>query len=193
VYKTFVLLHTLTSSLEVGGRVLREELLIKLRALPVIKRDGPYVLASGKISYTYCNVKEACGYPDILNAMADGIKALLPSDITCVAAPALGGISLAAVIQSRHRLKKCIVRKEHKKRGFAPTLLLAEYVPGPGDVIAVIDDVFSSGGSILGAIEALRPTGARIACAGVAVNRSFWEERNFSVPVNYLFRLDELL
>ena len=170
-----------------------QELLANLRALPVIKREGPYILASGKESNIYCDIKEACGYPDLLSAMADGMKALLPPHITCVAAPAIGGISLATAIQSRHHLKKCIVRKEHKKCGFAPTLLLAEYIPGPGDVIAVIDDVFLSGGSVLGAIDALRPTGARIACVAVVVNRSFWEERNFSIPVRYLYRLEELL
>jgi orotate phosphoribosyltransferase len=168
--------------------VSKQTLLITLRALGVIEK-GQFVLRSGADTDTYCNIKKAYGYPDVLSEIAKEAGKMLDRRTTCVAGSGNGGISLATVIAQHYNLKLSLLRKTPKEYGLCAPI--DGYVPDSRDVVAIVDDVFSSGGSIRDALTILATTGATISGAVVVVNRG--DKQLSPVPLRYLFKLEKLL
>lgn len=82
----------------------------------------------------------------------------------------LGADALAVGIAAVTDSSWFFVRKEPKKRG---TNKLIEGAPiGPGDTVLLVDDVVTTGGSILKALDAISQTGAKTVAAVTLVDRS---------------------
>ena len=82
----------------------------------------------------------------------------------------LGADALAVGIAAVTDSSWFFVRKEPKKRG---TNKLIEGAPiGPGDTVLLVDDVVTTGGSILKALDAISQTGAETVAAVTLVDRS---------------------
>ena len=88
------------------------------------------------------------------------------------------------------------VRKEAKKHG------LQQWIEGPfieeGTPVAVVDDVLTSGGSLVAAIEKARQAGGVVVAAAVVIDRGeggrqVAEEALEGAPLHALFIADELL
>jgi orotate phosphoribosyltransferase len=88
------------------------------------------------------------------------------------------------------------VRKEAKKHG------LQQWIEGPfieeGTPVAVVDDVLTSGGSLVAAIEKARQAGGVVVAAAVVIDRSeggreVAENALDGAPLHGLFTADELL
>ena len=148
----------------------------------------PVQLKNAGSSNFYVDVKKAFGEPDILNIIADEMHARFKPDVTCIAASGFGGVPLAAAISSRYGLHLIQIRDEPKKYGKMG--LIEGYVPIASDKIAIIDDVFSTGGSIRQIIDALSPTGAQIVGAYVVAKRG---EGALPVPLTYLVTAEQLI
>ncbi len=144
----------------------REELARMLLDVGALK-FGRFELSSGKVSDYYVDVKEASTHPEVLDAMTDALAGLLPGDAEVVAGPELGAVPLVAVLSVKTGVPMAIVRKEEKGYGTGGRLI--------GDVegrnVVVVDDVATTGGSLLEAAEVVRGEGGEVRTAIVVVDR----------------------
>jgi orotate phosphoribosyltransferase len=85
-----------------------------------------------------------------------------------------------------------MIRKGEKSHGTAAKI--AGPAPVPGERVALIEDVVTTGGSAFRALEVLEPTGVRVAEVVVLVDREEGAEaalRERSLPLHALFRRSE--
>ena len=137
-------------------------------------KDKGFKLASGATSpfYVDCRVLMAHPGPRALVAQLafDALKDL-PAD--CIGGLELGAISIATAISDQaHRNRKdwrtFVVRKQAKDHG---TGKLIEGAATTGDRAVVVDDVLTSGGSVIKAVQAARDAGLKVTHALVIVDR----------------------
>jgi orotate phosphoribosyltransferase len=152
-----------------------DERLIKILAERSIKR-GEFTLASGKQSKYYIDARLTTMSPDGLSLIGKiGLSKLRQSEwavdsvggLTLGADPISYAISYASA-HSSHPLRAFTVRKEPKAHGTTKT------IEGPfarTDRVAVIEDVITTGGSTLRAIEAIRAEGGTVAGVLALVDR----------------------
>ncbi len=153
----------------------REQLFEKLFNQSFVYRDDPpFTLVSGKKSPYYFDCKATTLDPEGLflvgKVMFDAIRD--------VEADAVGGLTLGAdpislvtcleAFQNRRALNPLIVRKESKKHGTQKWI--EGSLEGVKKVIA-IDDVITTGGSTITAIERLRESGLEVVKAAVLIDR----------------------
>jgi orotate phosphoribosyltransferase len=137
-------------------------------------RDRGFKLASGATSpfYVDCRVLMAHPGPRALVAqLAFEVMKDLPVD--CLGGMELGAISIATAISDQaHRNRKdwrtFVVRKQAKDHG---TGQLIEGAAKAGDRAVVVDDVLTSGGSVIKAVQAARDAGLNVSHALVIVDR----------------------
>lgn len=165
-------------------------------------KRGDFVLSSGERSNVYFNMK-----PTMMDAQGAYLAALALLDIMervdaeyvsgleMGAVPAIG--SMAAVSYSNGKsIKTTFVRK--KPKGHGTNQLIEGLAPGDdlvGKKVIVIDDVSTSGKSILQAIEAVRDAGGIVEHAACLVNRSEGGDQLLSehnVMLHYVFSADEV-
>ena len=89
-------------------------------------------------------------------------------DAVRLAGPALGAVALAASAAMASGVPFIIVRGETKEYGTANRI---EGPYGPGDVVCLLEDVVTSGGALLEAVEALREAGLVVRHAVCVVDR----------------------
>ncbi len=144
----------------------REDLARMLLEVGALK-FGRFELSSGKISDYYVDVKEASTYPEVLDAMTDALSELLPGDAEVIAGPELGGVPLVSVLSVKAGVPMAIVRKEEKGYGTGGRLVGSV----EGKKVVIVDDVATTGGSLLEAAEVIREEGGRVDTALVVVDR----------------------
>ncbi len=141
--------------------------------------EGEFVLTSGQRSTFYVDVKrttyDARGRLLIGDAVADWLEAQA-LDVDLVGGMTLGADAIThavgTALAARGRaVRECSVRKTAKAHGQSR---LIEGNFERGDRALVLDDVVTTGGSTLRAIEALREAGADVVAAVAVVDR---EER----------------
>lgn len=136
-----------------------------LMELKVVQR-GEFILASGRKSNYFVNIKRASTSPKVLREIG---KAMAPfvGDAK-IAGMALGAVPLAVAVALETNQPFVMVRKEPKDHG---TKELIEGEVSPGDKFVVVEDVATTGGSTLQVVNALRAKGANVLRAIVVVDR----------------------
>jgi len=139
-------------------------------------RSGQFTLASGKQSKYYVDARLTTMSPEGLSVIGplalstlqqSGWKVDAVGGLTLGADPISYAISYASA-RSDHPLRAFTVRKEVKSHGTGKT------IEGPfkeGDRVAVIEDVITTGGSALRAIEAVRTANGIVAGVLALVDR----------------------
>lgn len=164
-------------------------------------RRGDFVLKSGRRSDWFIDAKQTTCRPEGMLLVADAALAVLPDDVTAIGGLTMGADPIAhatAGYATRHGrpLNAFAVRKEAKKHG---TRRWIEGAATPGAKVAVLDDVVTTGGSTIDAIEKCRQEGLEVAAVIVLVDRQ--EENGLAsirrvagagVPVTAVFTIDEL-
>jgi orotate phosphoribosyltransferase len=126
------------------------------------REDPPFTLASGKTSPYYFNCKTTTLDPEGMNLIGRILFSMLAgSSITAAGGLTLGADPIAnalAVIsyQEGKPIKAFIVRKDVKRHG---TKSAVEGNVMPGENVAILDDVITTGGSTITAIERAREVG----------------------------------
>jgi len=174
--------------------VKREDLARALREVAYL--EGDFLLRSGRRSRYYLDKYRFETRPDLLRplgaAIAEAVAEHEPHAVR-LAGPELGAVALAAAASLESDLPFLIVRKEAKAYGTSNRL---EGLYEPGDCVCLVEDVVTSGGAAVEAIEALREAGLRITTAICVVDR---EEGGVdalarqAVRLRPLFRASELL
>ena len=151
----------------------RPELLELLRRLSY--REGRVVLASGKESDCFIDCKQtvltARGHQLVAELILDGTRHL--HDVHAVAGVALGGCPLASAVSLMSMLRgrpmdALYVRKEAKDHG---SRRLIEGPVRSGMRVILLEDVITTGGSTLHAVEVLRGAGVEVVAVAVLVDR----------------------
>ena len=136
----------------------------KLLAIKAIKLqpNDPFTWASGWKSPFYCDNRKTLSYPALRTFVkTEMVHAVLAnfSDATVVAGVATGGVPQGALVADELGLPFVYVRSKPKDHGLEN---LIEGVLEPGAKVVVVEDLVSTGGSSLKAVEALRRQGAEV-------------------------------
>jgi len=133
--------------------------------------EGDFVLRSGRRSSYYLDKYRFETRPELLaplgEALADAVRAAEP-DAVRLAGPELGAVALAASASLASGLPFLIVRKEAKEYGTANRL---EGVFQTGERVCLVEDVVTSAGAAIEAVEALRGAGLEVGTAVCVVDR----------------------
>ena len=158
--------------------------------------EGDFVLRSGKRSRYYLDKYRFETRPDLLSALGERIAAAVREhepEAARLAAPVLGGVVLAASASLASGLPFLMIRDAAKEYG------TANRIEGPfeaGECVCLVEDIVTSGGALLEAIEALREAGLVVRTAVCVVDR---EEggadalARHAVRLRPLFRVKDLL
>ncbi len=144
----------------------RERLLAELRRHALLK--GSFVLTSGRTAEYLVDAKRAILLPAGFNALAE----LVAAQAREWGATAVGGMTMGAdpiacaALAGGADVKAFFVRKEVKQHG------LSRRIEGPpldaGDRCMLVEDVVTTGGSTIRALEALRDEGHQV-CGVLAI------------------------
>jgi orotate phosphoribosyltransferase len=137
------------------------EFLLQIKAVK-LQPENPFTWASGIKSPIYCDNRKTLSYPQIRTfirqTFVDTInKNFAKPDV--IAGVATGGIAIGALVAQELGLPFVYVRSEAKKHG------LTNMIEGDvesGQNVVVVEDLISTGGSSLKAVEALREKGCNV-------------------------------
>ena len=146
--------------------MITKEYLINLLKENGVFLKGDFTLSSGKKSDYYINMKKAITDPEILSTIAKLItKSISEDNIDKVAGPALGAVPIATAVSLESEIPLLMIRKEKKGYG---TSKLIEGELNEGDDVIVVEDVTTTGGSLL---KAIQDNGGSVKRAFVVVDR----------------------
>ncbi len=137
------------------------EYLLQINAIK-LSPSSPYTWASGLKSPIYCDNRLTLSYPEVRKQIAKSF-ALLSKEIfeefDVVAGVATGAIAHGVLVAEEIQLPFVYVRSAPKGHGMQN---LIEGNIQPGMKVLVIEDLVSTGGSSLQAVEALKESGALV-------------------------------
>ena len=152
---------------------LKEDLLKLIQEKALIRGDR--TLASGKKSDFYIDGKQVTLDPEGILVVGKVILGMLAGmKVDAIGGPTLGADPIAAAVSllsshTGHPIKAFIVRKEAKKHG------MQKMIEGPaiqeGDRVVMVEDVVTTGGSVLAAIQEIEKLKARIVKVVCLVDR----------------------
>lgn len=137
-------------------------------------RHGRFTLASGRSSDHYVNCKPVSLAGEGLALLGDLLLAEVEAETVAVAGLTLGADPLVCAVAMRaaqlgRPLDALIVRKQAKGHGTGAWL--EGPLPGPGSRLTVLEDVVTTGGSALQAVQRLREAGFRVDRVAAIVDR----------------------
>jgi orotate phosphoribosyltransferase len=153
---------------------------------------GTFTLRSGKTSNYYFDKYLFETRPDLLRPVAELFAQMVPPQTDRLAGPALGAVPLVTALALETGLPFVIVRKEAKGYGTGKRL---EGRFEPGDNVVMVEDVVTTGGAALSAVEALRAGGAASVTALAVLDRQEGGPEAFAradVPFQALFTSQSL-
>ena len=140
-----------------------EQILINSGAI----KFGEFILTSGKKSKYYVNIKNATTKPKILKAIAVELKQHI-GECDKIGGVALGAVPLVVAVALEIDKPYIIIRKDRKEHGTKSPI---EGDIDSGETIVLIEDVVTTGGSVINAINLLREKGANISRVVTVVDR----------------------
>lgn len=135
--------------------------LLEINAV-TLSPNKPFTWASGIKSPIYCDNRLTISYPKIRKEIARGIANLIRDlfpEAQVIAGTATAGIPHAAWIAAELNLPMIYVRSKPKDHGQGRQI---EGVVEKGQKTVLIDDLISTGGSVLKAVEAAQKEGADV-------------------------------
>jgi len=144
----------------------KKELIKDLKECEAI-RFGHFVLTSGATSDYYIDIKKASTSPKILKKIAEAM-AEHTDKYDLLAGMELGAVPLVVAVSLETGIPYVIIRKEKREHGTGKQI---EGRDVGGKKVLVIEDVATSGGSILKTIEILRDSKAEVDKVLVVVDR----------------------
>ncbi len=154
----------------------KEKLLKLLKDNDVIK-FGEFTLSSGKKSDYYVDMKKAITMPEILDSVAHLITQKIENgNIDKIAGPALGAVPIATATSLISKKPMLMIRKEKKAYGTSKQIE-GELVEN--DNVVIVEDVTTTGGSLLKAINVIKDNGGNITEAFVIVDREEGARESF--------------
>ena len=160
----------------------KEELIKLLKECGAIQ-FGRFVLTSGAVSDYYIDIKKASTNPEILKKIAE-VMAEYTEGYDLLAGMELGAVPLVVALSLETNIPYVIIRKEKREHG------TSKQIEG-GDVknkkVLIVEDVTTSGGSVVKTIQILRENKGQVDEVLVIVDReSGAEEKLRNLDVNFI-------
>lgn len=156
-----------------------------------------YTWSSGIQSPIYCDNRVTLGYTEVRTAIRDGLIELIQqhfAEVEIVSGTATAGIPHAAYISDKMNLPMNYVRSKSKSHGKQNQI---EGARSEGKKVVVIEDLISTGGSSITAVEALQEAGAEVlgvvAIFTYGLNKADETFKAAGVPFYTLSNYDELI
>ena len=137
------------------------EKLLKVKAIK-LQPEQPFTWASGWKSPFYCDNRKTLAFPALrtfVKLQLSRIVAELYPEADAIAGVATGAIAQGALVADELAMPFAYVRSKPKDHGMAN---LIEGDLQPGMKVVVVEDLISTGGSSLKAVEALRQHGCEV-------------------------------
>jgi orotate phosphoribosyltransferase len=159
----------------------RSEVIALVREQGYERREQPFKLASGQLSHDYVDAKYAVRRGASLRLAADAILDVarrLTDGFTAVGGPTMGADALAVAVALAADCTWFFVRKEPKSRG-REQWIEGERLSG-ADRVLLVEDVVTTGGSMITAYQRVVETGATVVAAVALVDRGDTAARRFA-------------
>ncbi len=135
--------------------------LLKVKAIK-LQPSNPFTWASGWKSPFYCDNRKTLSYPELRTFVKIEIARLISEnfpEVDAIAGVATGAIPQGALVADALNLPFVYVRSKPKDHGLEN---LIEGELKPGMKVVVVEDLISTGGSSLKAVEAIRNNGCEV-------------------------------
>ncbi len=137
------------------------EFLLQIKAIK-LQPNKPFTWASGWKSPIYCDNRITLSYPKVRTYIRQQFVHVITENFgkpDVIAGVATGGIAHGALVAQEMGLPFVYIRSEVKKHGLTNMI---EGVVEKGQSVVIIEDLISTGGSSLKAVEALRNAGCEV-------------------------------
>jgi uridine monophosphate synthetase len=172
---------------------IKKELILDLYKIEAIK-FGKFKLKSGTISPIYIDLRLSISYPKVLGKIAEAIwEKIKDLQFDLICGVPFSAIPFATVIAVNQKVPMIMCRKKSKEHGTKKNI---EGHFKPGDYCVLIEDLITSGSSILETIESLKGEGLVVKDVAVLIDREqngkvLLENKGYNVHA--AFTLDEVL
>lgn len=137
------------------------EKLLHIKAIK-LQPENPFTWASGWKSPFYCDNRKTLSYPELRNFVKIELSRIVAEEFPecdAIAGVATGAIPQGALVANELHLPFVYVRSKPKDHGLEN---LIEGELRPGMKVVVIEDLISTGGSSLKAVDAIRRNGCEV-------------------------------
>ena len=143
------------------NKTLAAKALLKAKAV-FLRPSEPFTWASGIKSPVYCDNRLLLGFPEIRAEIENILKEVIESqypEVEVLMGTSTAGIPHAAIVAEKMKLPMGYVRSGNKDHGRGNRIEGA----GPrGKKTVIVEDLISTGGSVIEVAEALREAGAEV-------------------------------
>ena len=149
---------------------------------------GSFRLRSGATSTYYIDKYLLTTRPDLLRRLAQALRPFVPAETQRLAGPVLGAVPLVTALALETNLPTLIVRTDKPKDYGTNKMIEGKLTPG--ERVMLIEDVVTTGGAALAAVETLREAGVEVLAAACLVDREEGGAAAFEragVPFSALF------
>lgn len=144
---------------EISKKIAKD--LLKIQAV-FLSPDKPFTWASGIKSPIYCDNRLTLTAPEVRTDVENGLKALIEEnypDAEVLMGTSTAGIAHAAITAHLMGLPMGYVRSGNKDHGRQNRI---EGKLEKGQKVVVVEDLISTGGSVIDVVDALREAGAEV-------------------------------
>jgi len=166
---------------------------LKRKIVDISQLHGTFQLRSGKTSNIYFDKYQFESDPVILKEICSKLKKLIPTSTEVLAGLEMGGIPIATVLSQLTNIPVAFIRKEAKAYG---TCNYAEGADMKMKKVIIIEDVVSSGGAIIDAVDKMRADGIEITAAYCVIDRETGGKENLAakgIKLKSLFKMSDLI
>jgi orotate phosphoribosyltransferase len=144
---------------------------------------GRFILTSGAVSNYYIDIKKASTNPHILKKIAKAI-AEYAKGYDIIAGMELGAVPLAVAVSLETEIPYVIIRKEKREHGTGKQI---EGGDVKGKKVLIVEDVTTSGGSVIKSVSILRENEAIVDEVIAVVDReSGTKEKLKKLDINFI-------
>lgn len=140
-------------------------------------RDGHFLLKSGRHGERYLEKFQVLQYPDAVVEICGYLAKLvrgpdgLPT-VDVVVGPTTGGVLLAFEVARQLGVRGIFAEEVKDADGGSHREFRRGFTIGPGERVYLVDDILTTGGSVLAMLPPIEATPGELVMAGVIVDRS---------------------